>query len=479
MIAKKKNIFLLLLILQAMFCMNSCNNDDEELFKPNIGTGDIIGSWYADKTDKESVYRKEYSFNEDGTYSFMAINMPSIMDVSQTQESGTGIYNISGNILRRGQDHKGGQGWLDPVEYKVEGNKLTTLNPYDYSVDTYYRIIDTYEMEVGETREFKYNGESGKPTFESSSHIIASINSYSNSEDVNSILKPGIITARKFGEAYITARYPSGNTVVIKVIVKDGDSETTDFFDELMTSKDHIFGLFGNKYFAGETFNLENQYFYVVGDKQIKFVDFQFDKEDRVWAVGANYWTSCDMQKIKESFDKRFTYEGTRENGRLVYLLKRDGTNMTCELDTLQHTASWSIQRIGFYACYDYIYFDNVDEMLNFHCNNWIVNENEVYESYGFLETTLPYNEIFQSILVYYDPNTREISKIYLHCYPGYSTEYIDDWLKSKYYGFIYKDNIVYCRQKDYWNMMPKVIMYPKIFNNGNAGLAYEKYKYL
>ena len=478
MIAKKKNIFLLLLILQAMFCMNSCNNDDEELFKPNIGTGDIIGSWYADKTDKESVYRKEYSFNEDGTYSFMAINMPSIMDVSQTQESGTGIYNISGNILRRGQDHKGGQGWLDPVEYKVEGNTLTTLNPYDYSIDTYYRIVDTYEMEVGETREFKYNGESGKPTFESSSHIIASINSYSDSEDVNSILKPGIITARKFGEAYITARYPSGNTVVIKVIVKDGDSETTDFFDELMTNKDHIFGLFGKKYFAGETFNLENQYFYVVGDKQIKFVDFLFDKEDRVRAVAANYWTSCDMQKIKESFDKRFTYANTID-GRLVYLLKRDGVSMTCELDTLQHSAYWSIQRIGFYACYDYIYFDNVDEMLNFHCNNWIVNENEVYESYGFLETTLPYNEIFQSILVYYDPNTREILKIYLHCYPGYSTEYIDDWLKSKYYGFIYKDNIVYCRQKDYWNMMPKVIMYPKIFNNGNAGLAYEKYKYL
>ena len=282
MIAKKKNIFLLLLILQAMFCMNSCNNDDEELFKPNIGTGDIIGSWYADKTDKESVYRIEYSFNEDGTYSFMAINMPSIMDVSQTQESGTGIYNISGNILRRGQDHKGGQGWLDPVEYKVEGNTLTTLNPYDYSIDTYYRIVDTYEMEVGETREFKYNGESGKPTFESSSHIIASINSYSDSEDVNSILKPGIITARKFGEAYITARYPNGNAVVIKVIVKDGDSQATDFFDELMTSKDHIFGLFGKKYFAGEKFNLENQYFYIVGDKQIKFVDFSFDKEDRV-----------------------------------------------------------------------------------------------------------------------------------------------------------------------------------------------------
>ena len=94
MIAKKKNIFLLLLILQAMFCMNSCNNDDEELFKPNIGTGDIIGSWYADKTDKESVYRKEYSFNEDGTYSFMAINMPSIRDVSQTQESAL-VYIIS------------------------------------------------------------------------------------------------------------------------------------------------------------------------------------------------------------------------------------------------------------------------------------------------------------------------------------------------------------------------------------------------
>ena len=475
MIAKKKNIFLLLLILQAMFCMNSCNNDDEELFKPNIGTGDIIGSWYADKTDKESVYRKEYSFNEDGTYSFMAINMPSIMDVSQTQESGTGIYNISGNILRRGQDHKGGQGWLDPVEYKVEGNTLTTLNPYDYSVDTYYRIIDTYEMEVGETREFKYNGESGKPTFESSSHIIASINSYSDSEDVNSILKPGIITARKFGEAYITARYPNGNAVVIKVIVKDGDSQATDFFDELMTSKDHIFGIFGKKYFAGEKFNLENQYFYIVGDKQIKFVDFSFDKEDRVRAVAANYWTSCDMQKIKESLDKRFTYANTID-GRLVYLLKRDGTNMTCELDTLQHTAYWAIQRNGFYACYDYIYFDSVDEMWNFHCYNWIVNENEIYQRYGFLETTLPYNEIFQSILVYYDPNTREISKIYLHCYPGYSTEYIENWLKSKYYGgFTYNGYDVYCNRKDYWNMMPQVIMYPIIFPNGNAGLVYEK----
>lgn len=475
MIAKKKNIFLLLLILQAMFCMNSCSNDDEELFKPNIGTGDIIGSWYADKTDKESVYRKEYSFNEDGTYSFMAINMPSLMDVNQTQESGTGIYNINENILRRGQDHKGGQGWLDPVEYKVEGNTLTTLNPYDYSVDTYYRIVDTYEMEVGETREFKYNGESGNPTFETSSCIIASINSYSNSEDVNSILKPGIITARKFGEAYITARYPSGNTVVIKVIVKDGDSETTDFFDELMTSKDHIFGLFGKNYFAGETFDLENHYFYVVGDKQIKFVDFLFDKEDRVWAVGANYWTSCDMQKIKESFDKRFTYEGTREDGRLVYLLKRDGVSMTCELDTLQHSAYWAIQRNGFYACYDYIYFDSIDEMSYFHCNNWILNENDIYLGFGYLQTTLPNNEIFQSIHIYFDNYTREVNRIYLQCYPGYSTEYIDDWLKSKYYGFTYNGYDVYCYRKDYWNMMPQVIMYPIIFPNGNAGLAYEK----
>ena len=181
------------------------------------------------------------------------------------------------------------------------------------------------------------------------------------------------------------------------------------------------------------------------------------------------------LSMIKESFDKRFTYANTID-GRLVYLLKRDGVSMTCELDTLQHSAYWSIQRIGFYACYDYIYFDSIDEMLNFHCNNWIVNENEVYESYGFLETTLPYNEIFQSILVYYDPNTREILKIYLHCHPGYSTEYIENWLKSKYYGgFTYNGYDVYCYREDYWNMMPQVIMYPIIFPNGNAGLAYEK----
>lgn len=479
MIAKNKKIYLGLFILQVVFSMTSCSNDDEELFKPNIGTGDIVGSWYADKTDKESVYRKEYSFNADGTYSFTAINMPSIMDVTQTQESGTGIYNISGNVLRRGQDYKGGQGWLDPVEYKVEGNTLTTLNTYDYSVDTYYRIVDTYEMEVGETREFIYNGESGKPTFETSSWIIASINSYSDNEDINSILNSGIIKARKFGEAYITARYPNGNTVVIKVIVKDGDSEATDFFDELMTGKDHIFGLFGKKYFDGKTFDLENQYFYIVGDKQIKFVDFAFDKEDKVRTVGVNYWTSCDMQKIKESFDKRFTYGFTNKDGRLIYSIERDGIKMNCELDTVQHSAYWAVTRIGFYLCKDYIYYDSVDEMWNEHCNSWKVNEDEVYQSYGYLATTLPNNDIFQSMQVYYDTNTREISKIYLQCYPGYSTEYIDDWLKSKYYGFIYKDNIVYCHRKDYWNMMPKVIMYPIIFTNGNAGLAYVKSKSL
>ena len=181
------------------------------------------------------------------------------------------------------------------------------------------------------------------------------------------------------------------------------------------------------------------------------------------------------MQKIKESLDKRFTYANTID-GRLVYLLKRDGTNMTCELDTLQHTAYWAIQRNGFYACYDYIYFDSVDEMWNFHCYNWIVNENEIYQRYGFLETTLPYNDIFQSIQVYFDNNTREVNRINMQCYPGYSTEYIENWLKSKYYGgFTYNGYDVYCNRKDYWNMMPQVIMYPITFTNGNAGLAYEK----
>lgn len=182
------------------------------------------------------------------------------------------------------------------------------------------------------------------------------------------------------------------------------------------------------------------------------------------------------MQKIKESLDKRFTYEGTRDDGRLVYLLKRDGTNMTCELDTLQHIAYWSIKRVGFYACYDYIYFDSVDEMWNFHCNNWIVNENEIYQRYGFLETTLPNNEIFQSIHIYFNNYTREVNRINLQCYPGYSTEYIENWLKSKYYGgFKYNGYDVYCYRKDYWNMKPQVIMRPITFTNGNAGLAYEK----
>ena len=474
MIAKNKKIYLWLFILQAVFSMTSCSNDDEELFKPNIGTGDIVGSWYADKTDKESVYRKEYSFNADGTYSFTAINMPSIMDIYQIQESGTGIYNISGNVLRRGQDYKGGQGWIDPVEYKVEGNTLTTLNTYDYSVDTYYRIVDTYEMEVGETREFIYNGESGKPTFETSSGIIASINSYSDYEDNDSILNSGIIKARKFGEAYITARYPNGNTVVIKVIVKDGGSEATDFFDELMTDKDHIFGQFGKQYFEGETFGFDNQYYYIIGDKQIKFVDFLFDKEDKVRTVGVNYWTSCDMQKIKESLDKRFTYANTVD-GRLVYTLERNGLSMTCELDTLQHGAYWSVARKGFYLCNDYIYFDSVDEMWNAHCNRWTVNEDEVYQDYEFLAISLPKDDIFQFLQVYYNNNTREINRIYLQCYPGYTTEYIDNWLKSKYFEFTYNGNTVYCYREDYWNMIPKVIMYPVLFKNGNAGLAYEK----
>lgn len=475
MSAKYKKICLLLFILQGMFCMNSCNNDDEDLFKPNIGTGDIVGSWYADKSDKESVYRKEYSFNPDGTYSFTAINMPSILDLTQTQESGTGIYNINGNVLRRGQDYKGGQGWLDPVEYKVEGNTLTTLNPYDYSVDTYYRIVDTYVMNVGEERKFVYEGESGQPTFETSSWIIASINNYFSDEHLDSISKAGIILANKFGEAYVTARYPSGNTVVIKIIVKDGDSQASDFFSQVMKRKDRILGLFGKNYYIGGKYGLEDQYVYLVGDKQMKYVSFMFDKEDKVRTVGAIYWSSCDMQKIKESWDKRFKYLGIIE-GQLRYHHERDGMKMFCALDTLHHFAFWGVARTGFYSCNDYIYYDSVDNMWDAHCKSWIVNENEVHQAYGRVETTLPKNEVFQSLRVDYDNDTREISKIYLQCYPGYSKEYIDNWLKNNYYAFRYEGKIVYCNRKDYWNMMPRVIMYSVQFTNGNFGLAYEKH---
>lgn len=455
----KSNIFklYLLLVVIPLAVFSSCNSDEKEEFQATPNQTDLVGSWYFENSIGSSVNRIIYNYFSDGTYTFEAINMAGASDSKATTEKGSGIYHVSNGELRRGQNTKVGQGWLDPVTYTRQGSHLILGSKLDLSNQTFNLIVDSCRLQKGESTTFKYNGEYGRPyEYTTSSALVASV------------LENGLITANEYGVAYITG-HCENNDVVIKIIVENGDKVTPDFMDDFWMPKDSVIAKYGDNGLSNVYGGEGERLTYVYGSDQINQLVFGFNKKERVSEITVFYWPSIDLSGIKEYFDKNYIYKEDSQNGR-SYFKKMGDRVYRCTLDTLKRTASYSIEPINYDEFDEAIYY-TIDEVLT----KFLSHADVSIDYPGALTVQNLGNEIFKRMYIDFDPQTREILDIQLVANSSIAGQDLYNWALNNYPFIDTNGWMRFVNRTDTWNMKQPVYLIVITMNTGEAGLYYYK----
>ena len=188
----KKILFLLI----AAFILASCNDDCDHGFDGGgINSDILVGSWYEETQNEENTYSASSAFY--GKYCNLLV-----------QGEGQGTYRLDSERNRLTWSyHVNGMGMTS--DWKLRNvTKYQFVQYSDVAILTYGKIIETYNMNGGDTQQITFN-ELNVQGYESTNENIATVSS------------SGLITATgEKGTVYIKVKCSEAN-VYVKVIVGD------------------------------------------------------------------------------------------------------------------------------------------------------------------------------------------------------------------------------------------------------------------
>ena len=205
----------ILSLMLATFALSSCNDDCDHGFGTEVSISDIlVGSWY------EETLNEEDSYSASGSLYGKFCN-------TTTQGEGNGRYFID--------SEKNRLTW----SYTVNGSpqtsdwKLTNVSELGFTMSsdvallTYGKIVETYKMERGESKQLSFNKE-----------VVLGYES--NNSNIASVSSTGLVTATgEKGTAYIKLKMSHAN-VWAKVVVGD---DTPDLWIDYSRLLGHDFNI--------------------------------------------------------------------------------------------------------------------------------------------------------------------------------------------------------------------------------------------
>ena len=459
-----------LLLLSALFLtlVSSCSEDDTGRYeKGNYGYSFLVGEWYCDNSNHTKTSRIIISFNEDGTLSYENNTLSSIDDCANNHIKTNGLYNMVDGRIRIGIVYDNITEW---TEYDMDwnGNTLTLIQDNGNTV-TLGAVVQSQTINVGETLKFSWSGENGAPlTYSSSANMLASV-----SDD-------GVITALRSGVVYITGHCPNGENIIYKLDIFDPvHGSIPNFYNDLKTSSSTIM-----KSYDGLYFQEDNAYYCDVASDKIKELRYYFNKIGLVKAIEIDYWSNTDITDILTSLENgALGFESSTTPN--AFLKDMDGREIVCLVDTVLKAVGFYINIFGFEEFEEYIFFDSLNELLDYHRS--IYNDESVYlHSSGDYYVLLvdPNNEedqeIFERIFVYF--NGDNITQIDVVAKPSVTFGDLEQWAEINYpYKYQFPGDNVYSHlwRQDWWNMNPVFRFYYIRFtagaNAGKAGIRYKK----
>lgn len=313
---KKSDLKFLVSFLFA-FCgvitLNSCSHvDDEE------GVN-IAGEWLEDDSTDDDTKMYISNYKEGGGMANCWIKVTADEGFVNNK---VGTYSVKGSDLTLNYyDDMINMNVME--EYSIRNVTDYTLMLYyaeNGSTTTAYRIIDTYNMKVGETRNVSIEDSKFSPSaYKSNYKRIATVNNN------------GVITAVKRGTAYIIASSAT-EKAVIRVVVTDPNNAIDDYMSYLGCNLDAIKNAFGKSYTEltdeyGDSF----LHYYIYDDYYESAVFYYklmevgwlgWQKSNVVNRIFIDIRENVSQTIIKESLSKEFEYLGTIDGVELYGVIR-------------------------------------------------------------------------------------------------------------------------------------------------------------
>ena len=397
--------------------MASCSDDDDVDSGSDIQYRSIVGEWYSD-----------FGTEVEGTMDW---------GISSIYSDGT----TDGFLAHVTKD----EGYLIPVEgtYKISGKKysqaitmfgetetstldILSIGMYDIRLfnnenqmlDVSHRIVDTYNLQVGETHEMLIND----PDF-----VVMEYRS--DNEKVATVSPGGTIEAVRAGTAYVSAVSIKG-TAVIRVVVTNPTTIIDDFMAYMFEHVDVATQAYGTLYqdmeYGDDSGNYMRHYFML--DENVEEIGFTFGQSKVVEDIRIVFRNSDMLDEIVMNYVGLYEMR-TNQDDMVVFTTKKSNSTVSISIDYVTNMVWFMVRGTDpIQALDDLVYMTATEAAAAL---GHTITDSE--RASGHMLIPIANNPIFQGFTMYFDPETDMPQNAYLFCKDGITLEDIEPWYQQNY----------------------------------------------
>lgn len=402
-------------IMLPLICLTGCQEEDNSEYRDSI-----VGEWFYDISDNNQTVLGTEEFTSDGKFKEWSTIIGPAYYVNQTVE---GRYTCDENIKIVYSTK------YEPTQF-VDIIRINSIDHYNFNVyietasayRSFHRIIDTYSMNVGESRACNIND----AAFNATGYI-------SCDEKIASVDNSGNIRALKRGTTFIRMISSIGEAV-IRVTVTDPDNVIDDYLKYINSPIDQVIKDFGNNYTEYNEKDGTTQLMYNTLDDITRRLFFSYILKDKVCMIEQKIKDDADMSAIIESFDKKYELSDENESYR-SYLCYMDDYIISIKVYSQQLTITYAL----------YLYdIEKFDGMITVNIDNFAkwFNYDLSTSQYNSSNNTCYFskfidNIIYKAIIIEYNNTTRDISLLRLVLRSEtIDVAKVEDWFTSHYYVY-------------------------------------------
>lgn len=423
---RMKNLWLIVVTAISLITFSSCSKDEGE--KSDFSPALLEGEWFEDASEGMNA-------NAISTTYFDGYGKVSMWTGYSTPMQGIyldseGSYEIKGNTLTI-KSISSITGGNQTDVYEVKGLDYYTMTLYSASFATTSvnnRIIDTYNMNVGDNKLFEVGDKEFVP------NIYVSTNDY-----VATVDNAGNIIAKKRGFCFVSATSSKG-TAVIRINVSDPDNVVDDFMKFMMGSIDEVTATYGTDFIEIDANPLVERCYTFI-DNMMDNVRISYSGSV-VYAATVQLHSWVDKDEIVESLSKKYIIEGITNNYanfvteidgqkfKIMYIFK-DG--IITYIADMTKNKEYNFPADAFEEFDNLIMMGTANNIANaFHHE---ITEEEMED--GLFDVNVE-NDIFKSFTVIFnedpeDEDYMKISSIMLSTKSGIKIADIEEWYKDHY----------------------------------------------
>ena len=409
-LSNRIQLFLSILLFSLVF--GSCSNDDED-FK----TYSITGEWFGTYSDQSQVVMTTIEFSNNRSYKEWTAYVAKENSFNHTREgsysNGEKIDIIFSTKYNPTQFHKV---WR---VIETDKYKLRIFDETDNGEQTYQRVVDTYNMNVGESRVFSINDTDFNATaFHSCDESVATV-------DDN-----GEIHAIKRGSTFIQIVSPVGQ-VALRVKVTDSNNIIDDYSSYLNLPTSNVVKDFGQIYNERTLEKGRKFLSYDIIDDIIKHLDFHYILDEHIYMVYGEFKEEADINAIITDFNIRYTRIESDNNYIHSFYFTRYDKNVFEQyigvtIDEQRRTIKYQ------YFPNAYEVFDGMIRLSIDDLAAWFNFDLSTRKEEGFF-LALINNALFDAIAINYDESSRIIKSLQLICKEEVTINDISLWYSYHY----------------------------------------------